>query len=199
MGIRHPSPWSSSIYLQLEIQNSDSGFVKDSRWPWEKNGHIQTPTNVTRICRAIQPESQKEGEKGVQQIVYYQAGVGTRGSVWDQLVGGGTGAGLSEHIREAYSFLANNYQEDDEIFLVGFSRGAFTARSIAGLIASVGLLTKRGLPHFYEVFKDWENQDKPNYVPQFATPNKVGVTSSEYAKELERVRLPSSCNPYQSR
>jgi uncharacterized protein (DUF2235 family) len=149
---------------------------------------------VTRICRAILPESRREGEKGVQQIVYYQAGVGTGTSIWDQVVGGGTGAGLSEHIREAYSFLANNYQRGDEIFLIGFSRGAFTARSIAGLIASVGLLTKRGLPHFYEVFKDWKHQDKPSHVPQFATPNKVGVNSAEYTKELEKVLFPLSCN-----
>ena len=110
-------------------------------------------------------------------------------------MGGGTGAGLSEHIREAYGFLANNYQPGDEIFLIGFSRGAFTARSIAGLIASVGLLTKRGLPHFYEVFKDWENQDKPSHVPQFVTPNKVGVLSPEYTQELEKVRFQSRCNP----
>lgn len=131
----------------------------------------------------------------MQQIVYYQAGVGTGNSIWDHLVGGGTGAGLSEHIREAYSFLANNYQRGDEIFLIGFSRGAFTARSIAGLIASIGLLTKRGLPHFYEVFKDWENQDKSSYVPQFVTANKVGVLSPEYTEELEKVLLPSGCNP----
>ena len=43
-------------------------------------------------------------------------------------------------------FICNNYSTDDEIFLFGFSRGAFTARSIAGLIAGVGLLTKAGLP-----------------------------------------------------
>ena len=134
----------------------------------------------------------------MQQIVYYQAGVGTGTSIWDQVVGGGTGAGLSEHIREAYSFLANNYQDKDEIFLIGFSRGAFTARSIAGLITSVGLLTKRGLPHFYDVFKDWENQDKPSHVPQFATPNKVGVNSPEYTEELEKVFLPPRCNPISS-
>lgn len=131
----------------------------------------------------------------MQQIVYYQAGVGTGNSIWDHVVGGGTGAGLSEHIREAYSFLANNYQRGDEIFLLGFSRGAFTARSIAGLIASVGLLTKKGLPHFYEVFKDWENQDKSGYVPQFVTPDKVGVLSPEYTKELENVRRSSGWDP----
>lgn len=118
---------------------------------------------MTRICRAILPES----ENGIQQIVYYQAGVGTENNLFDHVVGGGTGAGLSEHIREGYGFLANNYQAGDEIFLIGFSRGAFTARSIAGLISSIGLLTKRGLTHFYEIFKDWENQITPNYVSKF--------------------------------
>ena len=167
------------------LQNSDSGFVKDSIWPWDTNGHLQTPSNVTRICRAILPES----EEGIQQIVYYQAGIGTGTGIWDRLVGGGTGAGLSENIREAYSFLANNYQDGDEIFLLGFSRGAFTARSIAGLIASVGLLTRRGLPIFYQVFKDWENQVKPGYVPQFPSPNKVPVTDKGYTQELLRVSL----------
>jgi uncharacterized protein (DUF2235 family) len=53
---------------------------------------------------------------------------------------GGTGSGLSEHVREAYGFLAHNYAAGDEIFLFGFSRGAYTARSVAGLISQAGLL-----------------------------------------------------------
>lgn len=151
--------------------------------PWDHRGHLQIPTNVTRICRSILPED----EDGIPQIVYYQAGIGTGNNLWDHIVGGGTGAGLSEHIREAYAFLANNYQDGDEIYLVGFSRGAFTARSIAGLIASIGLLTQTGMSHFYDVFKDWENQIKPRYVPKFAAPNKVGVNDPAYTRELERV------------
>ncbi len=138
---------------------------------------------MTRICRAILPEN----EKGTQQVIFYQAGVGTENNWFDHVIGGGTGAGLSENIREAYSFVANNYQDGDEIILLGFSRGAFTARSIAGLIASIGLLTKRGLVHFYDIFKDWENQIKPGYVTKFASPNKVGVNDPAYTKELERV------------
>lgn len=77
------------------------------------------------------------------------------GSNWlDKVMGGGTGAGLSENVREAYSFLANNYTAGDSIYLIGFSRGAFTARSIAGLIGGMGLLTKEGLQYFYRVFED---------------------------------------------
>jgi hypothetical protein len=57
--------------------------------------------------------------------------------------------------------------EPDSIFLIGFSRGAFTARSIGGLIGAVGLLKKRVLAHFYEIFSDWENAGNKNYTPMF--------------------------------
>ena len=63
-----------------------------------------------------------------------------------------------------------NYEEGDEIFLLGFSRGAFTARSIAGLIAAMGLLTRKGLSSFYPVFADWEHQTDPTWKPQYGTP-----------------------------
>ena len=91
--------------------------------------------------------------QNVPQIIYYQAGVGTGDSLYDQLIGGGTGLGLAEHIREAYGFLTNNYMPGDQIFLIGFSRGAFTARSIAGLISLVGICTKQGMESFYTIFK----------------------------------------------
>jgi Uncharacterized alpha/beta hydrolase domain (DUF2235) len=147
--------------------NSDNGY--DS-----KTGVLQVPSNVTRFVRALKPEGDRKGPGGlgtgaasnqrIPQIKYYQAGVGTGIGLWDQLVGGATGLGLSEHIREAYAFIANNYRQPthndpapDEIFLLGFSRGAFTARSIAGFIGYVGLLTSKGMDYFYEIFKDYEN------------------------------------------
>jgi uncharacterized protein (DUF2235 family) len=136
--------------------DSDDGYVKDSFFG---NPRLQIPSNVTRIGRAIKPttteRTNKKGEH-IDQIVYYQAGVGTGTSYWDKYVGGAAGLGLSENCREAYAFLANNYGPGDEIVLIGFSRGAFTARSIAGLIGHVGLLTKKGLGKFYGVFKDYE-------------------------------------------
>lgn len=122
--------------------------------------------------------------------MYYQAGVGTDESWWDHVYGGGTGAGLSENIREAYSFLTMNYTPGDEIFLIGFSRGAFTARSIAGLISCVGLLTAKGMADFYEVFNDWENQAVPNFKSKFLDrpfPNRPNVADSTYGQELSRV------------
>lgn len=78
---------------------------------------------------------------------------------------------------------------DDEIFLFGFSRGAFTARSIAGLIGGVGLLTKAGLPSLAEVFKDFENRENPNYqpaTPDSPFPNKPSALDPRYEEELEK-------------
>ena len=86
-------------------------------------------------------------------------------------------------------FICNNYSADDEIFLFGFSRGAFTARSIAGLIAGVGLLTKAGLPFLAEVFKDFENRKNPNYRPanlDSPFPNKPSASDPKYEEELEK-------------
>jgi uncharacterized protein (DUF2235 family) len=71
---------------------------------------------------------------------------------------GALAVGLSENIREAYVFLANNYQTTiggltDGIYLMGFSRGAFTARSVAGLIVGMSLLTREAMKYFYYVFE----------------------------------------------
>lgn len=113
---------------------------------------------------------------GKPQITYYQAGVGSSYDFWDIYIGGATGTGLDEHIREAYAFIVQNYVEGDEIILLGFSRGAYTARSIAGLINTVGLLTRSGMAHFYRIFKDYENMNIEKYnnpVPGLDIPRKV--------------------------
>ena len=128
---------------------------------------LESQTNVSRLFRAL-----ATAETGCPtQLAFYDEGVGTeRGQ---QIRGGGTGEGLDDNVLEGYCWLINNYKfggvrpdsldhvagvtsvdlEEqfawgDEIFLFGFSRGAFTARSLAGLINRVGLLdrSKLGLP-----------------------------------------------------
>lgn len=78
------------------------------------------------------------------------------GTVGDKIIGGISGFGLAEHVREAYAFIANNWEDGDEIVLIGFSRGAFTARSVGGLIANIGVMTKMGLTSFPVVYKVME-------------------------------------------
>lgn len=77
---------------------------------------------------------------GMDNYVYYQRGVGT--GAMDAFRGGIFGKGLSDNIRRAYNFLSYNYDPGDQIFIFGFSRGAYTARSVVGYIHSAGLLTR---------------------------------------------------------
>jgi uncharacterized protein (DUF2235 family) len=95
---------------------------------------VKDHTNVSRIHEAIRvlPDTADDP-----QIKYYDTGVGTRW--YDRILGGSTGAGLSENIIQGYAWLTDNYRDDDEIFLFGFSRGAFTARSVSGLIGRCGI------------------------------------------------------------
>jgi uncharacterized protein (DUF2235 family) len=74
------------------------------------------------------------------QRVYYDTGVGS-GGLWDKLAGGALGTGLTQNIKQAYAWIAEHLQPDDRLFFFGFSRGAYTVRSLAGLIGRCGLTT----------------------------------------------------------
>ena len=92
-------------------------------------------TNVTKLALSVLPV-----HAGTEQRVYYQSGVGTHG--WDRLPGGAFGVGLSRNVLAAYHFLIETYEPGDELYLFGYSRGAFTARSLAGLIRNCGILRR---------------------------------------------------------
>src|SRR5690606_466470 len=76
----------------------------------------------------------------VSQVVGYVPGVGARGYLVDQLLGGAFGYGFTRNVVDGYRFLTMNYRPGDEIVVVGYSRGAYTARSIVGMLSQVGLL-----------------------------------------------------------
>jgi uncharacterized protein (DUF2235 family) len=101
-------------------------------------------TNIEKIARTIETDP-IDGSPPAQQMVLYLSGVGTNGYVVDRLLGGAFGLGLFENISSAYRFLALNYDPGDEIFVFGFSRGAYTARSLVGMIGCVGLLTRESV------------------------------------------------------
>ena len=74
------------------------------------------------------------------QIAKYLHGVGDSKNFLVRVLGGGGGAGLVTRIVRGYTFVSRNFEPGDRIFIVGFSRGAYTARALAGLIAARGLL-----------------------------------------------------------
>ncbi len=92
-------------------------------------------TNVVKMVRAVR----RRGADGASQLVFYDKGVGTAGGL-DKYTGGVLGAGLTDNVIDGYRFLGDNFEPEDEIFIFGFSRGAYTARSLAGLLGLAGIL-----------------------------------------------------------
>ncbi len=102
-------------------------------------------TNVAQLCELLAPDSQN-------QLLYYDPGVGNAGELpeatyvdqlrqtYDRITSLAFGSGIYENIAEAYRFLMRHWQPGDEIYLYGFSRGAFTARSLGGLVTQFGIL-----------------------------------------------------------
>jgi uncharacterized protein (DUF2235 family) len=101
----------------------------------------ETVTNVRRFANALADRD----EGGHPQLTYYQPGVGTSGPLLARLLGGGAGVGLSRNVLDGYHWLATRYEPGDRIALFGFSRGAYTARSLAGMVSACGLIDTDGL------------------------------------------------------
>ncbi|HET8533057.1 MAG TPA: DUF2235 domain-containing protein [Methylomirabilota bacterium] len=117
----------------------------------DQGGH---PTNVFKVFlnlagdlavgtlrSADEQERSLSGADGrVTQIAKYLHGVGDSKNFLVRVLGGGGGAGLVTRIVRGYTFISRNFEPGDRIFIIGFSRGAYTARALAGLIAARGLL-----------------------------------------------------------
>ncbi len=110
----------------------------------------QRASNVLRLMRALSPAA-----AGVNQVVYYDRGVGSD-NVCDKYLGGPFGSGLSENVQDAYRWVANNFEPGDELHFFGFSRGAYTARSLGGLIGAIGMMSRMeigALPQSYDYYR----------------------------------------------
>lgn len=127
----------------------------DGTWnkPNEVVNRVITPTNVWKLYDLIAPNN----KSGLAQVSFYDEGVGT--NWYDALPGGILGMGINRNIIQAYQFIAENYEPGDEIYLFGFSRGAYTARSIAGFIRNSGMLRKENMDKLEEAFVLYKRRD----------------------------------------
>lgn len=131
----------------------------------QRSGDEPCPTNVVKLAYRVA----KRDSFGTPQIIYYDHGVGT-GNTLDRITGGAFGGGLEENIHDAYRFLIANYEEGDEIFLFGFSRGAFTARSIAGMVRNCGILKRESVARYSDaiaLYRDRERGPRHDYSVDF--------------------------------
>jgi len=101
---------------------------------FQRDAGSKCDTNVRRFYNSIDTFA----DDGRDQVASYDFGVGTE---WlNRVRGGAFGRGLDEHIRKAYEYLCERYEPGDKVYVLGFSRGAYTARSFVGMIRKSGLL-----------------------------------------------------------
>jgi uncharacterized protein (DUF2235 family) len=135
----------------------------DGTWnkPDQVHGNVVCASNVTKIARCI---SQTDAG-GVPQLVFYDKGVGT--GQFDRFRGGAFGYGITKKILDAYKFLIINYEPGDELFFLGFSRGAYTVRSTFGLIRNSGLLKPEfthKIDDAYALYRRRDNASHPDAI-----------------------------------
>lgn len=119
------------------------------------NEYGDANSNVVKLYRCLSGS----------QVVYYHPGVGTMGDlralsipgkIWTKFRGLAFGYGLSDNIADAYRFLMQVFEDGDAVFIFGFSRGAYTARALCGLLEMVGLLRSGNegmIPYAMRLFK----------------------------------------------
>jgi len=122
----------------------------------DKESGKRRPTNVTKVARAIRPRALDK----VDQVVFYHDGLGTRGPM-DKFTGGAFGVGIEGNVRNLYRSIVYNYEAGDEIYFFGFSRGAFTVRTLTGFMNLVGLVQKDDDYYVPEIYACYENGDRP--------------------------------------
>ncbi|MFF3634414.1 DUF2235 domain-containing protein [Streptomyces sp. NPDC002250] len=114
-------------------------------------------TNVAKVALSVCTGA----AAGKDQRLYYHSGVGS--SRRDHLSGGAFGVGLSRNVLDAYRFLVEMYEPRDELFLFGFSRGAFTVRSLAGLVRNSGIVRRAHADRIQEAWHLYRDRlEKPS-------------------------------------
>jgi len=149
-------------------------------------------SNVVKLYKMLVQDSR--------QIAYYHPGVGTMGAhaalteigkLWTRVIGLAFGYGISDNVADAYQFLMRTFEPGDDVYLFGFSRGAYTARALCGMLHAVGLLTRGNeaqIPYAIRMLKQkpidfavaadfkktFSRECKPHFVGLWDTVSSVG-------------------------
>lgn len=124
----------------------------------EQNLKKDFPTNVLQLARAVKPI----GKDHVPQQVFYDWGVG---SYYDPVVGGATGKGVHKNIMDDYRYIVQNYSPGDDLYLFGFSRGAYTIRCLCGLINNCGIIKRPNASLIQKAFNHYK-RNGPAFSPE---------------------------------
>jgi len=181
----------------------------DGTWntPVQTDRGRVVPTNVVKMARALDLDGTNPP-----QLLYYDTGIGT-GEGLDHWTGGAFGIGLTQNIIQAYRWLADTYQDEDQLYLFGFSRGAYTVRSLGGLVSRCGLAPagdQSGAEKAYALYREGDKADtekfrsKPeqrrpriHFIGVWDTVGALGVPAlSRYGLLRKAVRLLARSSKY---
>ncbi|KAF4629330.1 hypothetical protein G7Y89_g8814 [Cudoniella acicularis] len=179
----------------------------DGTWNSADSGAEGVPSNVALLSRMLAKvgTTQVRTEKGMETVEidqYFHAFLFKttfRSNFRQDRTG--TGAGVEDHVIQAYHFIATNYNVNDEVFLFGFSRGAYTARAVGGLLTQMGLLDTVDLVHFnrlYRCFQEGrtsETKRELKYYPCSKTGGEI-YTEEQKLALLEKESLAKSTEKY---
>ncbi|MEE8518901.1 MAG: DUF2235 domain-containing protein [Dehalococcoidia bacterium] len=154
----------------------------DGTWNQPNQEH---PTNVVKAARAVS----EVDKHGISQVVFYDPGIGSSGRWWDRIRGGATGKGLDKNVQDGYRYLVRNYEPGDELFFLGFSRGAYTIRSLIGLIRNVGLLKPSQEDKLPDAFALYRRRDPDSHPDKQASSDFRTDFSLEVTPEVKFVGL----------
>ncbi|KZT39884.1 hypothetical protein SISSUDRAFT_1060804 [Sistotremastrum suecicum HHB10207 ss-3] len=143
----------------------DDGLVSRSDSSDAPDNSSSFFSNILRISRSVRPYSKYDGVIK-DQIVYYQSGIGSEADFYNKDSDVDTflaafGTAVASKIRDVYAFIAQNYRPGDDICLFGFSRGAYTARKVSGLIQKIGLLSNEQMGSFYSYWQYLSDPTNP--------------------------------------
>lgn len=139
------------------------------------------PTNVLIGAQLVLPVD----ALGITQITYYDEGVGTSGGRAATMLAGAFGWGLLDKIEAAYRFLIFNYEPGDEVFIFGFSRGAYTARSLSGLIRKCGIAPRSQAGKIREIL-DFYKDSSTHPDSDEAQRRRLALSPATVLKEADR-------------
>jgi uncharacterized protein (DUF2235 family) len=139
---------------------------------WNKEG-IGADTNVAKLDRGKKTITQAfikaNATDGIAQHVHYHDGVGSDGDLTLRLLGGAIGLGLKKIIQDVYEFVVSDYAAGDEIYIFGFSRGAYAARALAGLIGASGIQRQKNRGEFEIAWDHYRVAPAVRQQPQTAS------------------------------
>ncbi|MAH06512.1 MAG: hypothetical protein CL561_13230 [Alphaproteobacteria bacterium] len=146
----------------------------DGTW---QTGEQDNPTNIKLIHDCIAPYDQS----GTPQLAQHFDGTGTKGNKLKRVFSGITGGDIEDRIKEAYKFVVENYEDGDEVVFSGFSRGAFTARTLNGMIYKSGIIDPSKVDDIDQAIEDaydfYQSDHRPNSKAGIAFRDKYAQTT----------------------